>query len=171
MPFWLRARMGRRNHVLDGGPAVLMDVAMATSFLGLNLLLTGFVWTIATWQLVMKGVWVVGRQNADTADTLRVRNVAMATIFWLSIYGMHIGATWCIRLNRPCSAAMRPYVKLLWPLVRIWDFIPKHSHISQYILTVSACETRRRCYWIHQMSTLLQHLPSSTAIELPVKSH
>jgi len=25
----------------------------------------------------------------------------------------HIGATWRIRLNRPCSAAMRPYVKLL----------------------------------------------------------
>jgi len=25
-------RMGRRNHVLDGGPAVLRDVAMATNF-------------------------------------------------------------------------------------------------------------------------------------------
>ena len=31
----------------------------------------------------------------------------MATIFWLSIYGVHIGATWRIRLNRPCAAAMR----------------------------------------------------------------
>ena len=29
----------------------------------------------------------------------------------------HIGATWRIRLNRPSAAAMRPYVKLLWPLV------------------------------------------------------
>ena len=29
----------------------------------------------------------------------------------------HIGATWRIRLNRPYAAAMRPYVKLLWPLV------------------------------------------------------
>jgi len=29
----------------------------------------------------------------------------------------HIGATWQIRLNRPFSAAMRPYVKLLWTLV------------------------------------------------------
>ena len=35
--------------------------------------------------------------------------------YWL--YGVHIGATWRIRLNRPCAAAMRPYVKLLWPLV------------------------------------------------------
>jgi len=28
---------------------------------------------------------VVGRQNADIADTLYLRNVAMATTFWLSI--------------------------------------------------------------------------------------
>jgi len=39
--------------------------------------------------------------------------------FWLSIYGVHIGATWRIRLSRPCAAAMRPYVKLRWPLVII----------------------------------------------------
>jgi len=32
---------------------------------------------------------------------------------------VHIGVTWWIRLNRPCAAAMRPYVKLLWPLVII----------------------------------------------------
>jgi len=45
------------------------------------------------------------------------RDVATATIFWLSRHGVHIGATWRIRLNRQCAAAMRPYVKLLWPLV------------------------------------------------------
>jgi len=56
---------------------------------------------------------VVGRQNADIADTLHLRDVAMATIYWLSIYGVHIDATWPMRLNRPCAAAMRPYVKLL----------------------------------------------------------
>ena len=32
MPFGLWARMGRRNHVLDGGPAMLRDVTMATNF-------------------------------------------------------------------------------------------------------------------------------------------
>jgi len=48
-----------------------------------------------------------------TADIEVLRDVAMATIFWLSIYGVHIGATWQIRLNRPCAAAMWPYVKLL----------------------------------------------------------
>ena len=55
--------MGPRNHVLDEGPAVLRDVAMAT-------------------------------------------------IYWLSIYG-HTGAIRQIRLNRPCAAEMRLYVKLL----------------------------------------------------------
>jgi len=32
MPFRLWARMGPRNHVLGGGPAVLRDVATATNF-------------------------------------------------------------------------------------------------------------------------------------------
>jgi len=32
---------------------------------------------------------------------------------------VHIGATWLIRTTEPslCAAAMRPFVKLLWPLV------------------------------------------------------
>jgi len=34
--------MGRRNHVLDGGPEVLRDVAMATNF-GTQFAITGFV--------------------------------------------------------------------------------------------------------------------------------
>jgi len=38
----------------------------------------------------------------------------------LVIYGVHIGAIWRwqIWLNHPCAAAMRPYVKLLWPFVQ-----------------------------------------------------
>ena len=32
MPFGLLARMGRRNRVLNGGRAVLRDVAVATNF-------------------------------------------------------------------------------------------------------------------------------------------
>jgi len=50
---------------------------------------------------------VVGQQNADIADTLRLRDVAMATIFGHWVY---IGATWQIRLNRLCAMAMRPYM-------------------------------------------------------------
>jgi len=42
MPFGFGAWMGHRNHVLDGGPAVLRDVAMATSF-GKQCAINGFV--------------------------------------------------------------------------------------------------------------------------------
>jgi len=49
----------------------------------------------------------------DVADFEVLRDTAMATIFWLSIYGVHIGATWRKRLNHPCAAAMQPCVKLL----------------------------------------------------------
>jgi len=33
----------------------------------------------------MEGVCVVVRQNADIADTLQLRDVAIATTFWLSM--------------------------------------------------------------------------------------
>jgi len=56
---------------------------------------------------------MVGRRNADIADTLQVRDIAVANIFLLSIYAMHIGTTRQIRLNRLCAAAMWLYVKLL----------------------------------------------------------
>ena len=42
MPFVLWACMGRKNHVLDGGPAVLRDVAMTTNF-GTQFAITGIV--------------------------------------------------------------------------------------------------------------------------------
>jgi len=49
----------------------------------------------------------------DIANTLHLTDIAMATIFRLSIYRIHIGDPYRIRLNRLCAAAMRPYVKLL----------------------------------------------------------
>jgi len=42
MLFGLWARMGCKNHVLDGGLAVLRDVAMATNFV-MQFVITGFV--------------------------------------------------------------------------------------------------------------------------------
>jgi len=36
---------------------------------------------------------VVGQQNADIADKLQLKDLAMANIFWLSVFAMHIGAT------------------------------------------------------------------------------
>ena len=37
---------------------------------------------------------MVGRQNADIADTLHLRDVAMATTFVFLYIGVYIGATW-----------------------------------------------------------------------------
>jgi len=41
MTFGLSAWMGPKNHVLDGSPQVLRDVAMATNF-GMQFAITGF---------------------------------------------------------------------------------------------------------------------------------
>jgi len=56
---------------------------MATNF-GTKIAITGFVLTTATGQLVMEG-GLGGRStsNADIASTLQLRDVAMATTFWL----------------------------------------------------------------------------------------
>jgi len=64
-----------------------------------------------TKQLVMEGVIVVGQQNADIADTLQLRDLAMATILSFSVWGVywrHLANT-----TEPCVAAVWPYVKLL----------------------------------------------------------
>jgi len=42
----------------------------------------------------------------------------------------HIGATWRMRLNRPSAAAMRPYVKILWPLVIIRPHRSTYTYVS-----------------------------------------
>jgi len=42
MPFGLWTQMGPRNQVLDGGPQVLMDVAMAANC-GTKIAITGYV--------------------------------------------------------------------------------------------------------------------------------
>ena len=48
----------------------------------------------------------------------------------LALNEVHIGATWRIRLNPPCAAAMRPYVKLLWPLVLNIAYIHTYIHTA-----------------------------------------
>ena len=44
--------------------------------------------------------------------------------------GVHIGATWRIRLKRPFEAAMRPFIKLLWPLVFFFKHFLRHLSMS-----------------------------------------
>ena len=75
MPFGLWAQIGRRNLVLDGGPAILMDVAMATNF-----------WTkiAINWFCVKDSdrLWRGFQWSADcNADTLHVSDVVVVTTF------------------------------------------------------------------------------------------
>jgi len=72
--------------------------------------------------------------------------------FWLSICGVHIGATWRIRLNRPCAAAMRPYVKLLWPLVLLELHLRQTLTIRHHNLPMQSRITIMRQSFIHIVS-------------------
>jgi len=47
--------------------------------------------------------------------------------------GGHIGATWWIRLNCPSVMVMRPYVKLLWPLVWSWDGLKTTTLVTGHL--------------------------------------
>jgi len=88
----------------------LQDVAIATTFclsMGYN-----FGCMIASDTLFDSRVDFRSSYPMNTADFEVLRDVTMATIF-VFIHGVHIGASWQIRLNRPWAAAMRPYVKLL----------------------------------------------------------
>jgi len=108
---------------------------------GTKIAITSFVWTIATRQLVMEGVWMVGRQNADIANTLQLRDVAMAIICWLSvghnfscmIAGDMLFDSWCVCSSvhygtagwgPACSGPQR------WGLFRFlwWVFVVKLFH-------------------------------------------
>jgi len=66
---------------------------------------------------------------------------------WGVLHGVHTGATWQIRLNRPCVAARRPDVKLLWPVV-LYNWPPYQQLL--HILSTA---------WIH-----LQHLRTHHAV-------
>ena len=115
--------MGPKNHVLDGGPQVLKDIAMATDF-GTNIAITGFVWTIATRQFVMEGGLSGWPTKCRYCRFCATKGHCHGNHFCLSVCGVYIGATWRIRLNRLCAVAMRPYVKLLWPLVLLyWNMV------------------------------------------------
>ena len=94
---------------------MLSDEDIAETNFETKIAITGFVRVIATRQLVMEGGLSGWPTECRYCRYLHLNDVALATIFWLSIglYGVHIGATWRIRPNRPCVAAMRPYVKLL----------------------------------------------------------
>jgi len=53
---------------------------------------------------------MVGRQITDIADTLQLRDIAMATIFWL-----YMGAHWCHLASTTEPSVCGSYAALLWP--------------------------------------------------------
>jgi len=91
MPFGLWSWMDHRKRVLDGGPEVLRDVAMAANF-GTQFAITGFVGykfacVIDSDTLFGSRDWVfrVKLSDKDLAEFKYLRVVAMATIFGLKM--------------------------------------------------------------------------------------
>jgi len=62
---------------------------------------------------------------------------------WDVLDGVHIGATWWIRLNHPWAATMRPYDKLLWSLV--WNDVMV-VRTKQSVLFFNGCV--QKCKYI-----------------------
>ena len=100
MPFRLETRVGARNHVLDGGPGLpnrrgnfeALEEAAYCKLYGFSAVTCA---KTAEPIEIPFGLWTrVGPRKHVLG-------------------GAHIGATWRIRSNRPCAAAMRPFVKLL----------------------------------------------------------
>jgi len=99
MPFWLWTRVASGNHVLDGGP----DLPM------LRAILKG------------KGRPIVKYRDSRYRELWKNGLTAFEMSFgiWTRVGprkhlldGVHIGATWWIRLNRPCAAAMRAFCQI-----------------------------------------------------------
>jgi len=57
---------------------------------------------------------------------------------------MYIGATWPIRMNRPCAAVMWPYVKLLWPFVTV----SSQKSGNQMLISVAAKRKHQNCDYV-----------------------
>jgi len=97
---------------------VLRDAATATNF-GTKIAITGFVWTIVTRLLVMEGVWVVGQQNADIADTLQLRRRCRGNHFLAFYIWVHTGH---LRVRRRCGLMSNYFDHLLWPPLLTFTF-------------------------------------------------
>ena len=92
MSFGMWTRVGPRNHVLDG----VKIAVQRRSFEGKRRPIVKYSDTLS---------WVVQKRLNRSSCRLECR-LGWTKERW---YGVHIGATWRIRLNRPFAAAMRPY--------------------------------------------------------------
>ena len=147
-------------------------------------------WTLATRQLVMEGGLSGRTTKCRYCRYPATKWRCHGNHFWLSIYAVYIGATWRIRLNRPCAAAMRPYVKLLWPLVQLlWQCDDAWTKVSNElpatiqliwcnaysaILKLTAQTTNNylnvstleyiRPYWKHLFQDQISRIPRNSSI-------
>jgi len=82
-------------------------------------------------------------------------SIVLARWHQCDFIGGHICATWRIRLNHPSAVVMRPYVKLLWPLV--YSILLTHC-----IFVHAACCCRPSIAWSVGLSQLwaLQKWPN-----------
>jgi len=87
-------------------------------------------------------VWVVDSGGPKG----RTSSITFARYRQCALMGGRIGATWQIRFNHPPAAAMRPYVKLLWPLAHI---ITSANFRSDYIFSPICLFT-----WQHNKSNI-----------------
>ena len=96
--------------------------------------------------------------------------------------GVHIGATWQIRLNRPCAAATRPFCEIRPTLTTCYSSCCCYSHFRMWMtitryafrsctrpVNSTCCSTRkylRRALpreWYHRSCSSLFHTERSTA--------
>jgi len=88
---------------------------------------------------------VVGRQNADIADTLQLRDVAMATTFWLSM------VAWQRPLVATCRvSAISPFCRLTSQTLSISNHLVVDCHTKPDIAIlvpnlVAMAISLRRC--------------------------
>jgi len=111
MPFGLRTLMGPGNHVLDGAPGTPIRRAI----LGERMKKYGDFLPWAVQERPNRSICCLDCElrwaEGSTSSIIFARWRQFAHM------GRHIGTTWRIQLNRASAAAMRSYVKLLWPLV------------------------------------------------------
>jgi len=99
MSFGVWTQVGPGNHVLDRGPNLRWEGSILRGEGAAYCKVSGVSavnWAKMTELIkILFGLWTQVGPRKHVLD------------------GVHIGATWRIRLNRPCATAMWPFVKLL----------------------------------------------------------
>jgi len=110
MLFGFRNRVGAENHMLDGVQkgATLEDRRAQWKYKD-----------FLPWAVQERLNRSICRLDCGLEWAERTSSIVFARRRQCAHMGRHIGTTWRIRLNRPSAAAMRSYVKLLWPLVMV----------------------------------------------------